>query len=101
MLLVFQIFLFGHFTEQKTELFYLEKDGEWKLNTNLYDVLPKHNVGMISTEVLGMAFEPDQMYENPDGTPLTFNTDYFGNHRAVAPMVGPFESAEDAKKVLA
>ena len=88
-------------TEHEVTISLEEKDGEWKLNTNLYDVLPKHNVGMISTEVLGMAFEPEQMYENPDGTPITFNTDYFGNHRAVAPMVGPFESAEDAKKVLA
>ena len=77
-----------------------ENDGVWTLKTNLYDVLPAHKVGMISTEVLGMAFEPEQMYENPDGTPITFNTDYFGNHRNVSPMVGPFECKEDAEKKL-
>lgn len=73
-----------------------EKDGEWKLITNLYDVIPDTTVSMISTETLGMAFEPEQLFENPDGTPIVFNTDYFGNHRKITPAVGPFEKKEDA-----
>ena len=77
-----------------------EKDGEWKLNTNLYEILPEITVGTISTETLGMAFEPEEYYENPDGSPITFSEDYFGNHRSLHPCVGPFENPEDAGKKL-
>lgn len=87
-------------TENKVEITVEEKDGAWTLKTNLYDVLPDITVGMISTETLGMAFEPEQMFENPDGTPIVFNEDYFGNHRSINPMVGPFECAQDAAKKL-
>lgn len=77
-----------------------ETDGEWKIHTNLYDVLPEVKAASISTETLGMAFEPEQKFENPDGTPITFNKDYFGNHRSINPKVGPFENGEDIKKKL-
>ena len=77
-----------------------EKDGEWKLNTNLYELLPEITVGTISTETLGMAFEPEESFENPDGSPITFNEDYFGNHRSLHPCVGPFENPDDAGKKL-
>ena len=77
-----------------------EQDGKWMLRTNLYEVLPELTVGTISTETLGMAFEPEQLFENPDGTPITFNTDFFGNHRAVNPKVGPFENPADAAKPI-
>ena len=76
------------------------KDGEWKLNTNLYKVLPEITLGTVSTETLGMAFEPEQFFENPDGSPIIFNTDYFGNHRNIHPYPGPFESPKDADKKL-
>ena len=32
---------------------------------------------MINTEVLGKAFEPEEFFENPDATPITFDADYF------------------------
>ncbi len=76
-----------------------EKDGAWTLETNLYDVLPEITVGTISTETLGMAFEPEQMFENPDGSPIVFNDDYFGNHREINPKVGPFEAPIKELKV--
>ena len=74
----------------------VEKDGEYTFKTNVYDFLPKTGVQMISTEVLGMAFEPEQLFENPDGSPIVFNEDFFGEHRAVNPQVGPFEAGTDA-----
>ena len=77
-----------------------EKDGAWKLNTNLYEILPEITTGTISTETLGMAFEPEEYFENPDGSPITFNEDYFGNHRSLHPCVGPFENPDDAGKKL-
>ena len=87
-------------TEHHVDIALEEKDGEWTLKTNLYDVLPEIKSAMICTETLGMAFEPEQVFENPDGTPITFNTDYFGNHRKVNPTVGPFECGADAAKKL-
>ena len=74
----------------------VEKDGEYTFKTNVYDFLPKTGAQMISTEVLGMAFEPEQLFENPDGSPIVFNEDFFGEHRAVNPQVGPFEAGADA-----
>ena len=45
-----------------------EQDGEYTFKTNVYEFLPKSGAQMISTEVLGMAFEPEQLFENPDGS---------------------------------
>ena len=74
----------------------VEQDGEYTLKTNVYDFLNNAPAQMISTEVLGMAFEPEQMFENPDGSPIVFDDDFFGAHRAVNPKVGPFENGADA-----
>lgn len=67
-----------------------EKDGEMILKTNLYDYLDASGKSVISTETLGMAFEPEQKYENPDGTPIIFKEDYFGNDCGMRPLAGPF-----------
>ena len=78
-----------------------EQDGRYTLDTNLYDLLGGFRDAIIDTDTLGLAFEPEEKYENPDGTPITFNSDYFGGHRTgVDALPGPFAAAEDAKKVL-
>ena len=82
----------------KVEL--LEKDGNYYLDTNIYDCLKDFRGRMINTDVLGMAFEPEQRFENPDGTDIQFDKDYFGGHRGVDVIPGPFANAEDAKKPL-
>lgn len=82
----------------KVEL--LEKDGNYYLDTNIYDCLKAFRGRMINTDVLGMAFEPEQRFENPDGTDIQFDKDYFGGHRGVDVIPGPFANAEDAKKPL-
>ncbi|HHU70784.1 MAG TPA: hypothetical protein GXZ21_01970, partial [Clostridiales bacterium] len=76
--------------ELKVEL--VEKDGQYFLSTNIFDNIKDFNIRMINTEVLGKAFEPEQYFENPDGTPIRFDTDYFGNHRGVQIIPGPFAS---------
>ena len=70
----------------------LGEDGEgWYLQTNLYEYLPRFETQMVSTELLGEAFEPEQKFESPDGTPIVFNLDYFGARREpVMPLAGPF-----------
>ena len=73
-------------------------DGEYKLKTNLAEVLPASlKAGVISTSVLGEAFEPEQRFENPDGSEIIFDEDYFGRHRSVDPIPGPFAHAADYK----
>ena len=67
-----------------------ERDGKWILKTNVYELLKDFRAGMITTELLGKAFEPEQAYENPDGTPITFDRDYYGAHRGTEVLPGPF-----------
>jgi hypothetical protein len=81
----------------KVEL--VEKDGEYYLNTNLYDYLKDFNSRMINTEILGKAFEPEAYFENADGTPIRFDVDYFGNHRGTSVIPGPFASSSDNIKL--
>ncbi len=77
-----------------------EKDGKYTLKTNLYDYLDGMQGGVITSDVLGKAFEPEERYENPDGTAITFDSDYFGNHRGVAPIPGPFADAKELAKAV-
>jgi hypothetical protein len=84
--------------EIKVEL--VEKDGEYYLETNIFEYIKDFHTRMINTEVLGKAFEPEQYFENPDGTPIRFDTDYFGNHRGVQIIPGPFASPVDKIRVL-
>ena len=71
---------------EKTELGYV-------LKTNLYEYLDGAACRMVRSDTLGRAFEPEQRYENPDGTEITFDTDYLGEHRATDVIPGPFARA--------
>ena len=55
---------------------------------------------MVTSDILGYAFEPEQRFEDPDGTAIIFDTDYLGEHRPVEPIPGPFANREAAAKVL-
>ena len=70
------------------------------LSTDLYDLLDGFEGSIISTDTLGCAFEPEQKFENPDGTPITFDSDYFGDHRGITAIPGPFADKEELKKTL-
>ena len=76
----------------------VEKEDGWYLDTNLYDVLGSFRADLVTTKTLGRAFEPQEQYENPDGTPITFDEDYFGGHRGAEILPGPFADAADAEK---
>ena len=76
------------------------RDGRPALKTNLYEYLRDFRCGIVTTETLGRAFEPDQPFENPDGTPITFDRDYFGGHRGAEALPGPFADADAAAKAL-
>jgi alpha-N-arabinofuranosidase len=56
---------------------------------------------LVTTQLLGKAVIPDQAFENPDGSPLRIDTDYFGRKRNENnPFPGPFEISEGGKQVL-
>lgn len=77
-----------------------EENGVYTLDTNVFDLLPTFETSFVSTETLGEAFEPEQKFESPDGTAIVFDADYFGTHRAVSPLPGPFASTADASRPL-
>ena len=68
----------------------VEQDGKCVLRTNLYEFLRDFRDGIINSDILGCAFEPEQRFENPDGTPITFDRDYLGAHRGLDTLPGPF-----------
>ena len=78
----------------------IEKNGKPVLKTNLYSKLKNFKDQIITSDFLGNAFEPEQRFENPDGTEIVFNRDYFGNPRGLEAIPGPFAAAEESTKPL-
>ena len=54
----------------------------------------------MKTEDIAPAFEPEQNYENPDGSPITFDEDFFGKKRDASPIAGPFVNGSEVKDPL-
>lgn len=87
-------------TTNKVE-FKLEEQGDKiTIKTNVFDLISDYQDGIIDSDLLGEAFEPEQRFEQPNGDPLVFNEDYFGNHRGVSTIAGPFVSGKDAANAL-
>lgn len=78
----------------------VEKDGKYTLESEIFDLVKDFKVHMIHTKTLGKAFEPEEQYENPDGTPITFDEDYFGNKRGINVIPGPFADEKVAKAII-
>lgn len=76
------------------------KDGKIYLKTNIGKDLKAFRDGIITTDTLGLAFEPEQPFENPDGTPITFNTDLLGNHRDSETVPGPLASLDKSEILI-
>ena len=83
-------------SEVKVEL--KEKNGKTYLETNLYDILKDYTAGIIDSDILGKAFQPEQRFENPDGSTITFDRDYFGDKRSFSVLPGPFASKNSLRK---
>ena len=87
-------------TEHEVKVELEVRDGRPALSTNIYEFLGDHAVGMVNSDILGYAFEPEERFENPDGTDITFDRDYFGGHRGVRVLPGPFASGDSAEMPL-
>jgi alpha-N-arabinofuranosidase len=56
---------------------------------------------LVTTALLGKTAISDAAYEQPDGSPIRIDTDYFGNCRNPAnPTPGPFEVPGQGKVVV-
>lgn len=77
-----------------------ERDGKYYLSTDFIEALGDFACAIVNSDTLGRAFEPDQRFEAPDGSTITFDRDYFGNHRGLSTIPGPFASVEALKQPL-
>ena len=67
----------------------LRRDGDnYTVETDMMQYLP--NARLITTETLGEAFEPEERFENPDGSDIVFDTDFYGKKRGSSVVAGPF-----------
>ena len=92
---------------EKVEIGYEENGGSIKLKTNLYDLVSAGKIPadvfkckLMRTEDIAPAFEPEQNYENPDGTPIVFDIDFFGKKRGANPIAGPFADGSEIQNSL-
>ena len=55
----------------------------------------------VTTGLLGIAFEPELPYENPDGTPLCIESDFSGALRPLgSSQIGPFQNLTSGPQTL-
>lgn len=67
-----------------------DSEGKISFTTNLKDFQKDLSCTLIKTDDIPMAFEPEEKYENPDGSPITFDTDFYGKQRGENIISGPF-----------
>lgn len=81
----------------KTLIDLTEENGAVVLKTDIPALIDDFRCGIITTETLGQAFEPEERFENTDGSAITFDSDFFGTHReGTRALPGPFAAAKDA-----
>ncbi|MGN1420976.1 MAG: right-handed parallel beta-helix repeat-containing protein [Eubacterium sp.] len=73
-----------------------EEKGHYYLFSNLGDILSDgFTADRVSTEILGRAFESEQVYENSDGSAFLADSDFTDNQRGERVKIGPFEKFEN------
>ncbi len=79
----------------------VEKEGAVYLHMTCPAVRSDWMRQLVTTELLGKAAVPQAAFENYDGTPLSIDTDYFGNKRDTKnPSAGPFEDSGQGNVIL-
>ena len=87
-------------TKSKITISYDVVDGKYILKTNVFDFIPETKCSLLKTDDIAEAFEPEQKYENSDGTPIVFDTDFYGNKRPANLIAGPFAQKDSIEKPL-
>ncbi|WP_279094267.1 right-handed parallel beta-helix repeat-containing protein [Alistipes finegoldii] len=76
----------------------IEDEGEHVYLSFSVEGLDDFQIQLITTELLGKAKLSKQAYEQPDGTPIVFDSDYFGNKRTDNPAPGPFSEIREGRQ---
>jgi hypothetical protein len=85
----------------KSEISIEEKGNEVFLHITTDNSVNKVKSTLITTAVLGKSKMADEAFENPNGSSLKINTDYFGKSRSESsPLVGPFEQLKSGKQII-
>ncbi len=75
-----------------------DKGKDVYLKFNLDPAFFKHKEQLVTSEILGKTIISRQAFNNPDGTPIKFDLDYFGNMRSNQKILaGPFAGLEVEK----
>ena len=79
-----------------------KKPDGWYLEITLDKIwAEKAKRPLVTTDLLGKALTPDIPFENPDGTPMRIDTDYFGKSRdGNSPFPGPFEIRDSGPRTI-
>ncbi len=89
------------FTDYHPDVKLLEKREGTFLHLTLNEQFFKHQVQTISSETLGKAKIPKAAFDNPDGSSITIDTDYFGNKRTEkSNYAGPFSAVKSDRLIL-
>lgn len=91
---------FVEVTDKVAKVSIEEKDGAFVLKSNLAGILPNIKTNIITTEIMGEAFEPEQLFEDHDGSSIIMNKDFFDVNRKEVPKVGPFEEWKEEIKLF-
>ncbi|MDY4976866.1 MAG: right-handed parallel beta-helix repeat-containing protein [Clostridia bacterium] len=75
-----------------------DEDGKVYLEIKIPQEIQKVNTMLIGTENLEPPRISEQPYENPDGTPIVLDEDYFGEIRTNQPTPGPIEALQSGRQ---
>lgn len=66
---------------EKPYFMLVEREGQIFLDTDVAELIGAFRGGLVDSDTLGRAFEPDQRFEAADGSTIVFDSDFYGNHR--------------------
>ncbi len=83
----------GHIcTDTHSDIKISMEDKKVYLEINLDEKFNNLSTEIITTDKLPLPRFPEAPFENPDGSKVAVNTDFFGKDRGSAPTAGPFEN---------
>ena len=67
------------------------------INLEVDNSFKEMNTELITTKVMGTAFQSEEAFENNDSSPVSIDVDINGQNRSYNPTVGPFERLKKGK----
>lgn len=84
-----------HVSDMDPAVRIVETDGKTYLELNVEKEMLEIPTEIYNSEKLGMPRITEASYENPDGTPIVFDTDYLDQSRNGQPAAGPIEGLKE------